>query len=441
MSKFRPNLTGMTLNFLRIGPIITAVLFFPLLSEAQGLNFLTEEEKSQYDEAEFEGLGYASTFPSQHDMRQYAPPALQQNGGSCAGFAATYFAHSTMVNKVLNRTHWLHKYVVCFDPYFHYSLLNGAQANSCELGSQFPRLFEAIQKIGSMRDLYPPQLDCDFNWLDPRTGEIKESLSPIFHAAAPFRIENYGLLDLDRSDWMRVMKTWVANDIPVVIGADVTDDFSPTAYGGQIDGSGVWNYQASSSNSVGGHAMCVIGYDDNKAGGAFLVRNSWGSNFGDNGDVWIKYRDFRAVVKEAWVIQPEQWTENTWSPDDYSLSLKSALHDDLEYVILRGESAVYEGFMSSNENKRVWAFELFDNGTVYFGEWVDFRKHGSGSLWIPDEGRFSVSFRYGELVSMEAGYASQEDTTVPMLPGVTIQDDSEDLPVFDGTLPVNEYQR
>jgi C1A family cysteine protease len=38
---------------------------------------------------------------------------------------------------------------------------------------------------------------------------------------------------------------------------------------------------------LGGHAICVVGYDDNKQ--CFLVRNSWGSNWGMNGHFYIPY--------------------------------------------------------------------------------------------------------------------------------------------------------
>jgi hypothetical protein len=39
-------------------------------------------------------------------------------------------------------------------------------------------------------------------------------------------------------------------------------------------------------------AMAIVGYDDNKAGGAFRVLNSWGANWADHGYVWIKYKDY-----------------------------------------------------------------------------------------------------------------------------------------------------
>ena len=93
------------MNFNLLGCLcLSAALSISFVCPAQGLKLLNEEELAKYDEPEFEeSAGYASVFPNSHDMRQYAPPVLIQNGGTCVGFAATYCAHSTMVNKALNR--------------------------------------------------------------------------------------------------------------------------------------------------------------------------------------------------------------------------------------------------------------------------------------------------------------------------------------------------
>ncbi|MES2795861.1 MAG: DUF4384 domain-containing protein, partial [Bacteroidota bacterium] len=41
----------------------------------------------------------------------------------------------------------------------------------------------------------------------------------------------------------------------------------------------------------------IVGYDDNKYGGAFQAVNSWGPWWGENGLFWIKYTDFPKVAK------------------------------------------------------------------------------------------------------------------------------------------------
>ena len=60
----------------------------------------------------------------------------------------------------------------------------------------------------------------------------------------------------------------------------------------------------------GGHAMCVIGYDDykvknEKAGVAFQIMNSWGPEWGNNGIGWVRYSDFDIFAKEAYAVYPQ----------------------------------------------------------------------------------------------------------------------------------------
>ena len=39
---------------------------------------------------------------------------------------------------------------------------------------------------------------------------------------------------------------------------------------------------------MGGHAVCIVGYDDNK--GTFKVRNSWSEKWGDKGYCYFPYK-------------------------------------------------------------------------------------------------------------------------------------------------------
>ena len=40
-----------------------------------------------------------------------------------------------------------------------------------------------------------------------------------------------------------------------------------------------------------GHAMCIVGFDDTKFGGAFEIVNSWGDDWANGGYIWIRYDD------------------------------------------------------------------------------------------------------------------------------------------------------
>jgi len=57
----------------------------------------------------------------------------------------------------------------------------------------------------------------------------------------------------------------------------------------------------SGTDYVGGHAMAIIGYDDNLNGGSFIVENSWSEAWGDNGHWALRYDVFNMDVMDLWV--------------------------------------------------------------------------------------------------------------------------------------------
>jgi hypothetical protein len=63
-------------------------------------------------------------------------------------------------------------------------------------------------------------------------------------------------------------------------------------------------------NIRGGHMISVVGYDDERQ--AFLIQNSWGKSYGDNGFAWLSY-DYPLL--EAWGIFD-------WKPEKYETIIK-----------------------------------------------------------------------------------------------------------------------
>ena len=51
------------------------------------------------------------------------------------------------------------------------------------------------------------------------------------------------------------------------------------------------------NNDLGGHAICCVGY--NKEG--FILQNSWGYEFGDQGKCVLPYSDIKYLM-EAWGV-------------------------------------------------------------------------------------------------------------------------------------------
>ncbi len=96
---------------------------------------------------------------------------------------------------------------------------------------------------------------------------------------------------------IRAIKEHLYKDAPVVIGMMVGQSFMQDMTGKEL-----WQPQGMDQSQVGlgGRAMCVIGYDDSKYGGAFQIMNSRTPQWGKNGIAWVRYPDFRSFVREAY---------------------------------------------------------------------------------------------------------------------------------------------
>jgi hypothetical protein len=86
----------------------------------------------------------------------------------------------------------------------------------------------------------------------------------------------------------------LAEGRPVIIGMNTPPSF--------FEPGEVWRPRENPQGFYGGHAVCVVGYDDEKEGGAFEVLNSWGRKWGRAGFTWIPYNTFNRWVREAYEI-------------------------------------------------------------------------------------------------------------------------------------------
>jgi C1A family cysteine protease len=54
---------------------------------------------------------------------------------------------------------------------------------------------------------------------------------------------------------------------------------------------------------VGGHAVCFVGFDDNKK--LFKFKNQWGEDWGDKGYGYLSYEYVDKLLADAWAISME----------------------------------------------------------------------------------------------------------------------------------------
>ena len=173
-------------------------------------------------------------------------------------------------------------------------MYNQIGLDGCQ-GSYIIRAMEFMTKQGGV-----PYDEFAYNDQDCQTQPGNQ----LQQEAAQFRMRGFNRLSLgDRNDAvdLRAIKENLSQGAPVVIGMMVGQSFMQPMMGQDL-----W-VPAQGDRSMmgfGGHAMCVVGYDEKKYGGSFLLMNSWGQEWGSNGFAWVRYGDFQTYVREAYGVNP-----------------------------------------------------------------------------------------------------------------------------------------
>lgn len=98
------------------------------------------------------------------------------------------------------------------------------------------------------------------------------------------------------------IKTAVAGwGSPVVFGFSVFAAFESDA----VASSGVVPMPSNAEAPIGGHAVCIVGYDDTR--GQFICRNSWGADWGIAGYFYIPYAFLLnpRLASDFWTLNQE----------------------------------------------------------------------------------------------------------------------------------------
>lgn len=94
------------------------------------------------------------------------------------------------------------------------------------------------------------------------------------------------------------MKSCLAQGYPFMFGFTVYDSFESAA----VAKTGIVPMPSKTEKVLGGHAVLAVGYDDSKQW--FIVRNSWGSGWGDKGYFYMPYQYISNsnLVDDRWVV-------------------------------------------------------------------------------------------------------------------------------------------
>jgi len=135
---------------------------------------------------------------------------------------------------------------------------------------------------------------CPYILNNPTTLSGKPS-PQAYQEAMTYQVLSYANIQEDKNA-LATIKTALSSDFPVICGFTCYQNLF-TSVGGVIP--------LPQGNIIGGHAICLVGYDDNKS--LFKFKNSWGTGWGDAGYGYLPYGYLSSGnMSDIWVIYSQE---------------------------------------------------------------------------------------------------------------------------------------
>jgi C1A family cysteine protease len=247
----------------------------------------------------------AVALPASVDLRSQCSPVRDQGQlGSCTGFAIAVGMREFLQGATPTPTpnpgcsplQWLQKFfaprfklALALTPlsplflYYEERVLEGTVGE--DAGAEPRDGFKVLNQMGCASEAAWPYIISQFT-VAPSAAAMQ--------SAGDFKISAY-----QRLTDLTGMKTCLAGSNGFVVGFYVYESFE------SIGSDGKMPMPASGEQVLGGHAVFVAGYSDDASwpgGGYLIVKNSWGTSWGNNGYFYMPY----AFVTPDQV--PDAWT-------------------------------------------------------------------------------------------------------------------------------------
>jgi C1A family cysteine protease len=138
------------------------------------------------------------------------------------------------------------------------------------------------------------------------------ALGQNYQAVSYYRLDPPGTAP---ASLLKSVKACLRSGLPSMFGFTVYDSIS------QASSTGAIPFPFASDSVIGGHAVAAVGYDDAKeirhsaasaapTTGALLIRNSWGTGWGEAGYGWLPYEYvLKGLAVDWWSLLRNEWVE------------------------------------------------------------------------------------------------------------------------------------
>lgn len=227
------------------------------------------------------------------DLRKYCSKIVNQgNLGSCTANAAAgiveYYQKKAGDYSPVSRL-------------FIYKATRNLMKMNGDTGAYIRTTMGALALFGAPPEKYWEYETKDF---DNEPPQFCYSFAQNYQALKYFRLDEQGKTE---TEILQGIKETLSSELPAMFGFTVYSSIRESE-GGKIP------FPKPGEHVLGGHAVMAVGYDDDleigDSKGAFIIRNSWGEEWGDKGYGYLPY-DYvlKGLALDWWALISAEWVD------------------------------------------------------------------------------------------------------------------------------------
>lgn len=218
----------------------------------------------------------------EHVIEEFTPISNQGSAGTCVANAwcdaveillGLNYGRSNVQQLSRRFAYWISRYL--------------HSATDKEEGTYLRAMGRQFRKVGVVLEAVMPYSD----QIEDLVGKKASPKLEHYSMASNNRIESFYRLSEQSDQMLREAEVAIRSDHPVLIGVPVDRSFT------SMRGMHVFD---APTNPIGKHAMIATGVRFVDGSRQWLLRNSWGAHWGENGHCWIT-DDYMSLSGDTWI--------------------------------------------------------------------------------------------------------------------------------------------